>query len=335
MKNCWRLLPLILLSSCASAPPKAEGPSVPAWVSHPEQAYPAQRYLSSVGIGNGRDEAIRDAKRQMAESFMVKVKSTTSLNAESKLDQNTSGSVSGAASQNVNKSVDLESVARLRGAEVKEVAQVGSDTYALLALDKLAARSGLLLDVNRVQARMNSNLEGLESGFNGQKMKELQADLEELRALSGEASALGMSALTDASSIESRVQVLQNRMRAGNEKKSFRVRSLKGDERFSRGIEECLQDRGAKTYTGEKVPEGTRDVEVSVIEQPQHLQIEGWVKSRFVVTANVIDPSGRSVRSSSEKLESARSRDALLEAVAGEIAADLCEKVWNRLGEMK
>ena len=335
MKTCLWFVPVVLLCSCASSPPKADETPVPAWVSRPEQEFPAQRYLTSVGAGATREDAVRDAKRQMAESLMVKVKSSTNVSAESKLEQNTAGSVAGSSIQNVSKSVDLESVTRLRGAEVKEVVQVGKDAYALVVLDKLAARSGLLMDVNRVQSRMGSNLDGLEAKFNARKMKELQADLEELRTLEGEASALGMGALADATSIEGRVEGLLARMRSGNEKRSFRVKTLKGDERFARGIEECLQDRGAKTFSGEKVPEGTNEIELSSIEQPQHLQVEGWVKSRFVVTANIVDPDGRSFRSSSDKVESARSRDALLESVAGEIAADLCEKVWNRVGEMK
>jgi hypothetical protein len=326
---------IVLASACATVPNEKESGGAPSWVSHPEQAYPEQRFFTSVGMGGSREEAIRDARRQMAEAFLVKVQSSTQVNADSKLNESTSGSVSGASSQNVNQSLNMESEARLRGAEVKEVAQVGSDIYVLLALDKLSARSGLMLQANRLQSKISANLDELESTFSGQKMKELNLDMEDLRALSGEASTLGMSALVDLGALEARVQTLQGKLRSKNDSKQFSVKTQKGDERFARALEECLQDRGARVYTGEKVPEGTNQVALTSIEQSQHLQVEGWVKSKFVVTANLVDSNGRSFRATEEKLETARTHEALLEAVSSEISNNLCEKVWNRIGEMK
>jgi hypothetical protein len=335
MKNRVLTCILVFASACATAPQQNPPLATPEWVAHPEKIYPEQRFLTSVGVGGSRDEAIRDARRQMAESFMVKIQSSTQVNSDSKLSQSTLGAVTGTSAQTVNKATTLETETRLRGAEVKEFAQVGNEAYVLVALDKLSARSGLLLQANRLHSKISSNLDELDSNFNGQKIKELNSDLDELRSLSNEASALGLSSLVDVGSLEARTQVLLSKMRTKNNSKLFTVKMQNGDERFSRGLEECLQDRGARVYTGEKIPEETNKVFLNVIEQGQHLQVEGWVKSKFVVTANLIDPSGRSFRASEEKLETARTREALLEMVSAEIANQLCEKVWNRIGEMK
>ena len=335
MKNPFLTSILVFASACASVPNQNITPSVPAWVAHPEQSFSDQRYFTSIGVGANRDEAIRDARKQMSESFLVKVQSSTQVNSDSKLNESTTGSVSGAAAQSVTKTLNLETETRLRGAEVKEMEQVGRDTYVLLALDKLTARSGLLLQASRLQSKISANLDELDSSFNGQKLRELNGDMEELRSLMSEASALGMSALIDAGALESRLQSLQAKMRAKNDSKVFSVKTQKGDERFARELEECLQDRGARVYSGEKIPEGVNQVLITALEQSQHLLVEGWVKSRFVVTANLVDSSGRSFRATDEKLETARTHEALLEAVSAEVSNRLCEKVWNRIGEMK
>jgi hypothetical protein len=61
----------LLASACASTPEMSN--TLPEWVQHPEQSYPSTRYLVAVGTGSSREAAIQDAKKQMAESFVVKV----------------------------------------------------------------------------------------------------------------------------------------------------------------------------------------------------------------------------------------------------------------------
>ena len=75
MKSWILLLPL--LSACSSAPAIQSADQNPAWIKRPESAFPADRYLVSVGNGSSRDLAIEDAKKSMAESFVVKVQSIT------------------------------------------------------------------------------------------------------------------------------------------------------------------------------------------------------------------------------------------------------------------
>ncbi len=266
---------------------------------------------------------------------MVKVQSATQVRSGSKMTENTSGGVSGDAEQNISKEVNFESNARLRGAEVKEVQKVGKDTYVLLVLDKLSARSGLLLDSSRIKSKLDAELDALEAGFSAARLKEAKADLDAIRDLSSEASVLGMGAVVDASPYESRLAKLDGSIRAKNEKKIFALKTLKGDDAFARAIEVCLQDQGASVYTGEVLPEGSNQVQVSVIEHAQHMNIEGWVKTRFEVTANIVASNGKSYRVIENQTETARTREAGLESASEEISKKLCDQIWNRVGEMK
>lgn len=330
---------LVLLSACASTPKPSseEAPSraTPSWVMHPELNYPDSRYLVAIGTGKSRDAAIEDAKKQLAESFVVKVKSYTSSNATSSLDQSTSGSVSGNSNQKVSKDVSLETNTYLRGAEVKEVSAVGSDTYALVALDKLTARSGLLLEANRIQTKLSNELDSLESNFTQAKLVEAKGDLAQFQELYGEASALGMSALVDLNASQSRLEKIENSVRNKNEKLFFTVKTVKGEDYFERDIQSCINDRGGTVYTGDNLPANTRKIEISVIERPQHLPVEGWTKIRFDLTAAVISTDGKLYRIQTTETETGRSRSAVLESVSDKLSKDLCDQLFNRMSEAK
>jgi hypothetical protein len=325
----------LVISSCASSSDLKSDPSIPEWVLHPEMRFPLERYLSSIGVGASREEAIRDAKKNMAETFLVKVRSATQSSSESNLSKDTSGGLKGEASESLKKELNFESVARLRGAEVKDVVTVGGDVYALLALDRLSARSGLLLDANRIKSKLEAELDGLEQGYSAAKFQEARKDLEQLRELGSEASVLGMAAILPLDSLEARFIKTESGVRERNRNLRFRVSTLKGDERFARDLEVCIQDQGGTIVSGETSQEGVGQIQVSVIEQPLHLEIAGWVKVRFEVTANLIRPDGKSVRIRESKTETARSKEAGLEAAAEEISRKVCEQAWNRLGELK
>jgi hypothetical protein len=326
---------LVLLSSCATPSNQESTNPMPEWVRHPSDRYSEQRFLTAVGVGASREEAIRDAKKNMAESFLVKVQSLTKSTTESKLAQDTEGSVKGESDQNVSKETRFESVTRLRGAEVKEVATVGGETYVLLALDRLSARSGLLMECNQLRSRIEANLDSLEERFQGKPFRETRQDLETLRELSSEGSVLGMSALLDTDALERRIRKLESSMRAQNQKFVFQVKTLKGDDRFSRELESCIQDQGGTIYSGDQPRDHLSQIQISVIEQPQHLAIEGWVKVKYEVSANLINPDGKSIRINESKVETARSKEAGLQAAADELSAKICEQAWNRLGELK
>jgi len=330
----WVFLSL-LLSSCAGVPEPPRVESVPAWVQRPETLYPSQRYLSAVGSGRDRESAVRDAQKNLAEAFSVKVQSSVRSASESKLSQTTEGSLKGDSSDQVTREVTLESVTRLRGAEIREAATVGNETFVLLALDRLTARSGLLLEANQVRGRLEANLEGLEESFSGKKFGEARQDLEQLRALMSEASVLGMSGLLQMEPLERRFQKLETRMREANRKSSFLIKTLKGDERFARHLETCIQDQGGSIIAGESAPEGASRIQISVIEQPQHLEVQGWTKMKYEVSAQFIDPSGKTLRINESRTETARSKEAALEAAADELSKRICEQTWNRLGELK
>ncbi|NDF13711.1 hypothetical protein EB061_00070 [bacterium] len=335
MKRFFLLYVLANLSACASSP-VSQIAGLPGWVDHPEKALPPERFLVTVGSGSTREEAVRDAKKQMAEVFQTRVQSLTRVRSDSQLRQSTEGAQSGSSGQEINKETTFESNVRIRGAEVKEMASAGGSTYVLLALDKLAARSGLLLEATQRRGRLDALLDSLEAAHQVLKWAQAKAELEQLTALSGEASTLGAGSLVETASLEQRLQKIESDLREKNEKKIFLVRTIKGDEQFGRSLEICIQDQGARVSVQEgKAEAPVHQVLVTVVEHPEHFSVEGWVKVRYEVTANVIDPSGRSYRISEQKSEIARSREAGLELASGEISRGLCQKLWNRIGEMR
>jgi hypothetical protein len=334
MNRMMFLMLLALLGACASAP-VAIHPGLPDWVAHPEKLLPRERYLVSVGSGKTREDAIQDAKKQMAEVFQTKVQTLTRVRSDSSLRQNTEGSQAGESAHAVSKEMTFESNVRLRGAEVKEVAVADGATHVLLALDKLAARSAILAEAAQVRARLSGLLDSLESDHQVSKWEQVKLDQTRLSDLSGEATVLGLGALMDTTALDERFRRIESELRSKNEKKVFLVRSIKGDEEFARGLEICIQDQGASVSATEGSNETVNQVLVSVVEHPQHLAVEGWVKIRYEVTANIVSPNGRSYRISEQRSETSRSREAGLESAAAEIAKVLCQKLWNRVSEMK
>jgi hypothetical protein len=322
---------------CASAPPvtSSASNSTPDWVSHPEGSYPQNRYLTSVGNGSSRNDAIEDAKKQLAESFVVKVKSETSALNQSNLSQNTNGNVTGDSAHHTQNTVSLQTDTSLRGAEVKEVSQVGSQYYALVALDKLQARSGLVLEANRIQGKLSPLVDELESNYNARQMQAARETLSELEQLYGEAAALGMSALIDVNSYETRLAKIDAANRAQNKNLAFTVKMLQGDERFSRDAEACINDHGGVVYAAAQAPSEANRVEVTIIERPQPMQIEGWNKIRFDLTAAVVATSGKMYRIQATETETGRGEDAVLETVSDKLSKDFCENLFSRMAEAK
>ncbi len=336
MKSLAVLLSLpALLCFCSTIPASNGVQGVPEWVRRPEVRYPSERFLSSVGVGRDRESAILDAKKNMAESFLVKVKSASVAASESSVSKDTDGMTKGASEDSFKKEVTFESMARLRGAEVKEVESVGAEVYALLALDRLSARSGLLLEVNRIKSKLEAELQALEEGYSTATYLEARKDLQELRDLSSEASVLGMAALLPLDSLENRFVKVEAGIRERNRNLRFKVNSLKGDDRFARALETCIQDQGGTILAEDVQQEGAGRISLSVSERPQHMEVPGWVRIRFDVSATLVRADGKSIRINESRTETARSKEAALEAVSDEISKRICEQAWNRLGELK
>ena len=321
----------LVLSACSSVPVKPVAQALPDWANHPQTYYSETRFLSAVGTAPSRAGAIEDAQKQIAESFVVKVQSNTQTKAQSSLDENTNGSVSGKAGQNTEKNLSIQTETFLRGAEVKEVEQVGSQFYALVAVDKLKARSGLLLEANRIQGKLNPLVDELEKVNTPQAMGEAKIYLKDLEQLYAEASALGMSALIDVSGVETRIAKIEGEGRQNNKKLVFYVKTIKGDERFQRDIEACINDHGGTVFVAPQAPAAANRIEVSVIERAQHLPVSGFDKIRFDLTAAVVEMSGKMYRIQSTKTDTGRSHDAVLESVSDVLSKEFCENLFNRM----
>ncbi|MBS1958230.1 MAG: LPP20 family lipoprotein [Bdellovibrionales bacterium] len=332
------------LGACSSAPTRSDDSSqrvspnipasAPAWVKNPYGAYPDNRYLVAIGSGRDRNAAIDDAKKQMAESFVVKVKTQTTIKTKSRLNEETSGAVVGKTENESDRDLSLTTETFLRGAEVKETSDEGDETYALVAVDKLKARSGLLLEANKSQAKLNSLMDSLESKYTQEKYAQTKAELAALEQLFGEASALGMSALIDIAPMEARMDKVENAIRARNEKWIFAVRMEKGSDFFAHDLEGCINDRGGTIYVNEQAPKNSNKVEITLVERKQHQQIEGWEKIRFDVTAAIVQNDGRKYRITASQTETGRSRDAILESVSDKLGQDLCDRLFARMSEV-
>jgi len=330
---------LISLSACSSSPSvkgdRAElSGSAPAWILKPEASYSPDRYLVSVGSGSNREAAIEDAKKSMAESFVVKVQSVTQSQANSNFNQSTNGSASGDSKQDFQKNITLNTETYLRGAEVKEVSNQGNTVYALLALDKLSARSGLLMDSQRIKSELENRLNSLEEKYTQAKLDSAKEKFAEYETLFGEASALGMSALVDVAPLEARMNRVEAAVRNKNQKLGFYVKTIEGETFFERDIESCINDRGGTLYDISKPDEKANRVEISVIERPQAQRIEGWTKIRFDLTAAIVQTDGKKYRIQTTQTETGRDRNAVLESVSDKISKDLCKQLFNRINEM-
>jgi hypothetical protein len=324
---------LLLASACASSPGLTD--SIPAWVKQPDLNYPSTRYLVAVGTGDNRELAIQDAKKQMAESFVVKVQSLTKVSAQSSLSQDTAGSVSGDANQNVSKDVSFETTTRLRSAEVKEVTTVGDETYALVALDKLTARTALLGEAAPIKRELQSLLESVEENFSQAQINKAKLKYAQLQELFGEASALGMSTIIDMNDFQSRILQLENAARNKNRGLSFVVTVVKGENFFERDLETCINDHGGSLFAAEKAPANVNKIQITVTERPQHMKMEGWEKIRFDLSAAIVQADGKKFQAQTTQTESGRSRTAILESVSDKLSQDLCEQVFNRISEIK
>ena len=324
------------LLGCASSPTTKSTSSdgAPAWIIKPESSYSADRYLVAVGSGSSRDAAIEDAKKSMAESFVVKVQSVTQSKANSTFNESTSGSSSGESKEDTQKNVTLNTDTYLRGAEVKEVSNQGNTVYALLALDKLKARSGLLMESQRIKSELENLLNSAEEKYTQAKLDQAKAKFAEYQTLFGEASALGMSALVDVAPLEARMNRVESAVRGKNQKLGFYVKTIAGETYFERDIESCINDRGGTLYDASKPDEKANRVEISVVERPQALRIEGWTKIRFDLTAAIIQTDGKKYRIQTTQTETGRDRNAVLESVSDKISKDLCNQLFNRINEM-
>jgi hypothetical protein len=332
---CGQFFGILLTSigfiGCASTP-NPDSKDLPTWVNRPDQNYTDSRYLVAVGTGNSRNQAIADARKNLAESFLVKVQSETRSNDQSTLEQSTSGSVSGKSEQKISKDITLTTDTFLRGAEVKEVFE-GPTTYALLALDKLKARSGLLLEAQKIQTQLDGLTEQLMQRYTQEKWDAAQSQIKKLDGLYSEAAALGMGGLVNINPYLTKLNQIEAAQRGKAKGLIFTLKTLKGEEYFQKDIEECLNLRGATVYTQSKAPNKSKRIELEIVERPQAMTIEGWTKLRFDLTASVTEEDGKLFRIQTSQTESGRSRTAVLESVSEVLAKDFCDRLMSRLGD--
>ena len=179
-------------------------------------------------------------------------------------------------------------------------------------------------------------MDALDAIYTQERMNDAKADLKAIQALYGEASALGMSALIEVTPLEARLNRIMNAARLKNAKTIFAVKMDKeGEQYFEHDIQSCINDRGGVVYSYDQAPSDANKVELKVVERPQHMEIQGWEKIRFELTAAVVQSNGRMYRVQVSQTEAGRSRDAILESVADKLSRDFCESLFNRMAEAR
>ncbi len=327
------IISFTFLSACSSAPPVQS--TLPDWVNAPKKLFPETRYLSAVGTGKNRNEAILDAKKLIAESLITQVRSERFSHTQGSLNQNSSGQTESQTQRQDQQSLSLTTDTFVRGAEVKEVFSTLNETYALIALDKLSARSGLMLEANKIQSKLQGLLDELEQNFNTSLLIQAQGQLTQLEKLETEAGALGLSALVDAASPRARLAKLESGQRDQFKNISFVVKTLQGETHFERDLENCINDTGGTLYQEDQAQDSSLKVELSVVERKQHLNIDGFQKFRFDLSAQVLEKAGKKYRIQASETESGRSREAILESVSQKLSTKICSELFRRVSEMK
>lgn len=329
----FSLLAASVFSACASTPSSTQEnkEGLPQWVSQSQSAYPDSRYLTAVGVGKTRTEAIQDARKNLAENFLVKVKSETQVNTQTRMNQNTQGDHSGETNSATEKNLTLVTETSLRSSEVKEVATVSNETYALIALDKLTARSGLLMEAEKSRVKLNSYIEGLQTRFQAKRFEDAKAELSKLEQLLGEAGALGMSALIPYAEYEAKLSKIDDARRAALRTVPFVIQNLNSKPQFLHEFEKCVSDAGGLVVEESQAPANAYKIKVEIVERPQHFSVEGWSKIRFDMTANVVQPGGKTSRIKASQTEQARSKEAAIEQAADGLAQEFCSQLFMSL----
>lgn len=336
MKNdshCRRwLLPLgmmLTLGACSSSPSVSKR-ELPEWVNSPGVLFPKERYIASVGTGSTLERAAQNARRSIAEGFRSQVVSQTSSASDSKLAESTDGSASGKSEERFSQQTEIQSHVTLRGAEVRESFVAEDVVYAVVAIDKLTARSGILSELMTKERKVTEALDVAARGKTVRyaSVQAAQTQFSQYEVLAGEAVALGVSTGDKARVLSARIESLRAEFIAGLKNLSVNVRQKTGDSSWGSKLSVCLSAHGIPLT--DAASENDMSLLVSVSETPLHMAVQGFQKMKVDLLTEWTR-AGKKEALISSKTETGRSKEAALEGLQASLIEEHCNKILERL----
>jgi len=323
---------LVCTYGCASTPSSDSNGTLPAWVQNPYSDFSPDRYVAATGSGATIDNATNDARRQLAEGFRTKVTSETKIQADSSLSNDTSGAQNGGTTEHYDRSTDLATQSTLRGAEVKKTFfdVPHGNQYALVVIDKLTARSGVLSELQQQEIKVQAVLDEVENADQPSfaRFRDFKKMMASYETLAGEANALGVVTFDRVQKLETRAQSVESKWRARLSKEFVQVVPKSAPARLVTQIESCLENTGVKLAGQESTP--TTQIFLTYIDRPQHMNVEGWVQIKGDLSAEMIHGTTRS-QAAVTGVQTGRDHDAAVDLLQQKLGDDLCASITEKL----
>ncbi len=319
----------LTLGACSSAPVDSTR-VLPEWVNTPEVLFPKERYITSVGTGKTLERAAQNARRSMAEGFRSQVVSQSSVAATSKLLEGTDGKNTGNAEERFSQNTEIQTQVTLRGADVRESFVAPDATYALVAIDKLTARSNVLSELMSKERKVTAALDLASSGktVRYSSLQSARAEFSQYEVLAGEAMSLGVSTGDRARVLSSKLDALQAEFVAHLKDQSLVVRQKSGDAVWAQKLEACLSGRGIPLAAAES--ENSVTLQVSAVETSVHMAVQGFEKVKVDLMTDWVRASKKESVASTQT-ESGRTKNAAVQSLLEGLIEDHCTKILERL----
>jgi hypothetical protein len=141
---------IILLFTILSALNPLYSADKPSWINTPESGCSKISELCTVGFGNGRDEATRSAKIEMAKIFSTSISSVYAQNLAAN---------SGFSSEDIQEGITEETKAVLEGVQTSKVFEQPDGYFVLVLLDKKIAADGIKLKISDIDTEIKTIFE--------------------------------------------------------------------------------------------------------------------------------------------------------------------------------
>jgi hypothetical protein len=320
---------LAALQACSSASVEPK-PMLPDWVTQSEVLFPKERYVSAVGTGSSLELAAQSARRMIAEGFRSQINTEAKSESSSQLVQGTDGLNSGSAQERYQRNTAIQSQFTLRGADVRESYFGPDKVYALVAIDKLAARASILSEMMLKEKRTKRALDVAASGkvVRLQSIEKARKEFAQYEILAGEAVALQVATGDRAQAIAARLDALQAEYAAQWRDMAVQVQPDATASEWNLQFESCLSSRGIPIAT--EFTEKTIAMGLSVRKNQSHMAVKGFVKMQ-VELVSIWNREGKRESVVTSKTESGRTEAAAIEALKAGLIEEHCNKVLERM----
>ncbi|MBI4404056.1 MAG: LPP20 family lipoprotein [Deltaproteobacteria bacterium] len=304
----------------------------PIWVNGDTSAkYNPLRYITAVGSGNTREDAIADSKKALAETFIAEVKSVTTSVAQSSLKSSTTAKVEGEDTQDVRKDVQISTNIKLRGMEIKETFYdpQAKTHYALAVLDKMQAKSSYLMELNKRKSRVTSLYEQFSRSASLALVKQLEQRLDEFDSMNNEFAVVNGGMGMQRPLSPEQLEKMRARALELSSKNLVLVKFTEGDSSFHDLVMDCLAD--SHVHTVSSVEENTKPAyAVSYFlkeELDDAFHVDGWVRYRYTAAGEIKKGATTVGKPNIVKAENGRGKSQCWDKTKDSLSKEMCEKI--------